>query len=74
MEMTSYEVAQRLCVNDQRNPDCLPMANSPVEFQEVCACDNCYSGLSRLANYTLILEAALVDTDKTLLSLTEEKS
>jgi len=70
--MKLEEIKQRLCYYDRRNPDndldFLEMDEDEInKAKSNCACDNCFYGRDRLANYILTL---LETNEKLSVSLT----
>ena len=52
--MTRNEILSRLCVYDERNPDYLPFDEDDLSRKPIdCACDNCYYGRKKMAEFIL---------------------
>jgi len=50
--MTTEEILSNLCYYDKRNPECT-LEEGGVKDNKNCSCDNCFYGLTKLAEELL---------------------
>jgi len=52
--MTKEQILSCLCVYDKRNPNYLPFDEDDLSRKPIdCACDNCYYGREKMAEFIL---------------------